>query len=141
MGKNITRVGDVGAGQVCKVANQVIVGLTIEAVAEALLLAQRAGADIGKVREALMGGFAQSRILEVHGKRMVDGTFNPGFTLKLHRKDLNIATDAARALQLALPNTAATAQLMNAAIAQGLGDRDHSALFAALDAWSPKTTA
>ncbi|GLQ54736.1 2-hydroxy-3-oxopropionate reductase [Devosia nitrariae] len=139
MGKNITRVGEVGAGQVCKVANQVIVGLTIEAVSEAFLLARRAGVDLGKVRDALMGGFASSRILEIHGKRMIDGVFDPVFTLRLHRKDLNIATDAARSLEIALPNTAATAQLMNAALAQGLGEKDHSALFAALSAWSPVT--
>jgi 2-hydroxy-3-oxopropionate reductase len=137
MGKNITHVGDVGSGQVCKVANQIIVGLTIEAVAEAFVLAKQAGVDLEKVRSALLGGFAQSRILEVHGQRMIEGTFKPGFTLKLHRKDLNLATDAARSLQIALPNTSATAQLMNAALAQGLGDKDHSALFAALSAWSP----
>ena len=137
MGKNITHVGAVGAGQVCKVANQIIVGLTIEAVAEALLLAQRAGADLTKVRGALMGGFAQSRVLEVHGQRMIDETFNPGFALKLHRKDLNIAMDAARSLEIALPNTACTVQLMNAALAQGLGDKDHSALFAALRHCAP----
>lgn len=132
MGKNITHVGEAGSGQVCKVANQVIVGLTIEAVAEAFLLAERAGADIAKVREALMGGFAQSRILEVHGKRMIDQTFDPGFTLRLHRKDLNIATSVAQSLEFGLPNTALTVQLMNAALAQGLGERDHSALFVAL---------
>jgi 2-hydroxy-3-oxopropionate reductase len=137
MGKNITHVGDVGSGQVCKVANQIIVGLTIEAVAEAFVLAKQAGVDLEKVRSALLGGFAQSRILEVHGQRMIEGVFKPGFTLKLHRKDLNLATDAARSLQIALPNTSATAQLMNAALAQGLGDKDHSALFAALSAWSP----
>jgi 2-hydroxy-3-oxopropionate reductase len=138
MGKNITHVGDVGSGQVCKVANQIIVALTIEAVAEAFLLAEHAGVDLSKVRNALLGGFAQSRILEVHGQRMIDGAFNPGFALKLHRKDLNLATDAAKSLQIALPNTAATAQLMNSALAQGLGDKDHSVLFAALSAWSPK---
>lgn len=132
MGKNITHVGDVGSGQVCKVANQVIVGLTIEAVAEAFLLAERAGANVAKVREALMGGFAQSRILEVHGKRMVEGTFDPGFKLKLHRKDLNIAASVAQSLQFSLPNTAATMQLMNAALGQGLGEKDHSALLLAL---------
>jgi 2-hydroxy-3-oxopropionate reductase len=136
MGKNITHVGAAGSGQVCKVANQIIVGLTIEAVAEAFVLAKQAGADLSKVRNALLGGFAQSRILEVHGQRMIEGTFKPGFTLKLHRKDLNLATDAAKSLRVALPNTAATAQLMNAALAQGLGDKDHSALFAALSAWS-----
>lgn len=137
MGQNITLVGEAGAGQVCKVANQVIVGLTIEAVAEAFLLAERAGADLAKVRQALMGGFAQSRILEVHGQRMIEGVFNPGFAMRLHRKDLNIATGVAQALEFGLPNTAATLQLMNAALAQGLGDRDHSALFAALKGASP----
>ena len=138
MGKNITHVGDVGAGQICKVANQVIVGLTIEAVGEAFLLAERAGADLSKIRNALLGGFAQSRILEVHGQRMIEGTFKPGFALKLHRKDLNIAMDAARALEISLPNTAATVQLMNAALAQGRGGQDHSALFAALSDYAPK---
>ena len=138
MGKNITHVGDVGSGQVCKVANQIIVALTIEAVAEAFVLAEHAGVDLSKVRNALLGGFAQSRILVVHGQRMIEGTFNPGFALKLHRKDLNLATDAAKSLHISLPNTAATAQLMNSALAQGLGDKDHSALFVALSAWSPK---
>jgi 2-hydroxy-3-oxopropionate reductase len=132
MGKNITLVGDVGAGQTAKIANQIIVGLTIEAVAEALLFAKRAGADPGKVRQALMGGFAASRILEVHGERMVTGTFEPGFRMRLHRKDMSLAVDAARALNLSLPNTAATQQLMNAAIANGDGERDHSALIRTL---------
>ena len=133
MGKSITHIGRVGDGQTAKVANQIIVGLTIEAVAEALLFARRAGADISKVREALMGGFAQSRILEVHGQRMIDETFDPGFRIRLHRKDLSLAADAAKAMNLALPNTAMTQQLMNAALAIGLGDKDHSALIAALD--------
>ena len=133
MGKNITLVGGTGDGQTAKVANQIIVGLTIEAVSEALLFARRAGADPARVREALMGGFAASRILEVHGDRMVKQTFDPGFRIRLHRKDLTLAVDAARALDLALPNTAATQQLMNAAIAMGDGDRDHSALIRTLD--------
>ncbi|KKB09886.1 2-hydroxy-3-oxopropionate reductase [Devosia chinhatensis] len=133
MGKSITHIGGVGDGQTAKVANQIIVGLTIEAVAEALLFARRAGADVAKVREALMGGFAASRILEVHGQRMIDETFDPGFRIRLHRKDLSLAADAAKALNLALPNTAMTQQLMNAALAIGLGDKDHSALIAALD--------
>ncbi|AQZ49942.1 2-hydroxy-3-oxopropionate reductase [Martelella mediterranea] len=137
MGKNITRVGDVGAGQVCKVANQVIVGLTIEAVSEAFLLAERAGADVAKVRDALMGGFAQSRILEVHGQRMIDGAFEPGFAMRLHRKDLNIAHDVARSLDFSLPNTASTIQLMNAGLSQGLADKDHSALLSVLRNISP----
>ncbi|MFP9139249.1 2-hydroxy-3-oxopropionate reductase [Devosia sp. XGJD_8] len=128
MGKNITHVGGVGDGQTAKVANQIIVGLTIEAVAEALTFAKSAGADPAKVREALIGGFASSRILEVHGERMVKRTFDPGFRIRLHRKDLSLAVDAARQLNLSLPNTAATQQLMNGAVANGLGDRDHSAL-------------
>lgn len=133
MGKNITLVGGVGDGQTAKVANQIIVGLTIEAVSEALLFARRAGADPAKVRSALMGGFAASRILEVHGERMVKETFDPGFRIRLHRKDMTLAVDAARALDLALPNTAAVQQLMNAAIAGGDGDRDHSALIRTLE--------
>ncbi|MFL5014704.1 MAG: 2-hydroxy-3-oxopropionate reductase [Rhizobium sp.] len=133
MGKNITHVGGSGDGQTAKVANQIIVGLTIEAVGEALLFARRAGADPAKVRSALMGGFAASRILEVHGERMVKETFEPGFRIHLHRKDMTLAVDAARALDLSLPNTAATQQLMNAAIANGDGERDHSALIRTLE--------
>lgn len=136
MGKNINRVGEVGDGQTAKVANQIIVGLTIEAVAEALLFAKKAGADPMKVREALMGGFAASRILEVHGDRMNKRTFDPGFRIRLHRKDLTLALDAARSLDLALPNTAATAQLMSAALAQGDGDKDHSGLIRTLETLS-----
>ena len=133
MGKNITLVGGVGDGQTAKVANQIIVGLTIEAVSEALLFAEKAGADPAKVREALMGGFAASRILEVHGERMIKRTFDPGFRIRLHRKDLTLAIDAGRALNVALPNTASTHQLMNAAVANGDGDRDHSALIQTLE--------
>jgi 2-hydroxy-3-oxopropionate reductase len=134
MGKNITLVGGVGDGQTAKVANQIIVGLTIEAVAEALTFAKKAGADPAKVREALMGGFAASRILEVHGERMIKRTFDPGFRIRLHRKDLSLAVDAAKALNLALPNASATQQLMNAAIAMGDGDKDHSGLIRTLEA-------
>jgi 2-hydroxy-3-oxopropionate reductase len=136
MGKNITLVGGIGDGQTAKVANQIIVGLTIEAVAEALHFAKKAGADPAKVREALMGGFANSRILELHGERMVKRTFDPGFRIRLHRKDLSLAVDAARALDLFLPNTAATQQLMNAAIALGDGDKDHSGLIKTIEAMS-----
>ncbi|TCC19232.1 2-hydroxy-3-oxopropionate reductase [Kribbella sindirgiensis] len=132
LGKNITLIGGAGAGQTAKVANQIIVGLTIEAVAEALLFAERAGADPAVVRQALMGGFASSRILEVHGERMVGETFEPGFRLRLHRKDLGLAVQAAAELDLPLPNTAATQQLMNAAIADGDGELDHSALYKTL---------
>jgi 2-hydroxy-3-oxopropionate reductase len=134
MGKNITLVGGNGDGQTAKVANQIIVGLTIEAVGEALLFAKKAGADPARVREALMGGFAASRILEVHGERMIKRTFDPGFRIRLHRKDLTLAIDSAKALDLALPNTAATQQLMNAAIALGDGDKDHSGLIRTLEA-------
>lgn len=134
MGKNITRVGGVGDGQTAKVANQIIVALTIEAVAEAMLFAKKAGADPAKVRDALMGGFASSRILELHGERMIKRTFDPGFRIRLHRKDINLALDAAQKLELALPNTAAVQQLMNASIAQGNGDKDHSGLILALEA-------
>jgi 2-hydroxy-3-oxopropionate reductase len=134
MGKSITLVGGVGDGQTAKVANQIIVGLTIEAVAEALTFASKAGADPAKVREALLGGFAASRILEVHGERMIKRTFDPGFRIRLHRKDLSLAVDAAKALNLALPNASATQQLMNAAIALGDGDKDHSGLIRTLEA-------
>jgi 2-hydroxy-3-oxopropionate reductase len=136
MGKSITLVGGVGDGQTAKVANQIIVGLTIEAVAEAMTFARKAGADPAKVREALLGGFAASRILEVHGERMINRTFEPGFRIRLHRKDLSLAVDAAKALALSLPNTAATQQLMNAAIALGDGDRDHSGLIRTLEVLS-----
>jgi 2-hydroxy-3-oxopropionate reductase len=136
MGKNITLVGGNGDGQTAKVANQIIVGLNIEAVAEALLFAKKAGADPAKVREALMGGFAASRVLELHGERMVKRTFDPGFRIRLHRKDLSLAVESAKALDIALPNASATQQLMNAAIARGDGDKDHSALIRTLEALS-----
>ncbi|PRX04687.1 UNVERIFIED_ORG: 2-hydroxy-3-oxopropionate reductase [Martelella mediterranea] len=132
MGKRITLVGGVGAGQTAKVCNQIIVGLTIQAVAEALTLAEAAGADPAMVREALMGGFADSTILNVHGKRMIDKAFEPGFRIGLHRKDMSLAVDAARALDLALPNTATVQHLMNAAVGRGEGDLDHAALIRTL---------
>jgi len=133
MGKNITLVGGVGDGQTCKVANQIIVALTIEAVGEALLFASKAGADPAKVRQALMGGFAASRILEVHGERMIKRTFQPGFRIELHQKDLNLALAGARALGLALPNTAGTQQLFSACVANGGAGWDHSGLVKALE--------
>ncbi|APW41918.1 2-hydroxy-3-oxopropionate reductase [Rhodoferax saidenbachensis] len=133
MGKNITLVGGNGDGQTCKVANQIIVALNIAAVGEALLFASKAGADPAKVRQALMGGFAASRILEVHGERMVKRTFNPGFRIGLHQKDLGLALDGAKALGLALPQTAGAAQLMQVCSANGLGNLDHSALVRALE--------
>ena len=134
MGKNVTLVGAAGDGQVCKVANQIIVALNIAAVGEALVFASKAGADPAKVRQALMGGFASSRILEVHGERMIKRTFAPGFRIALHQKDLNLAMQSARALGVALPQTAGAAQLMNACAALGHGQDDHSALVLALEA-------
>jgi 2-hydroxy-3-oxopropionate reductase len=133
MGKNITLVGGNGDGQTCKVANQIIVALNIAAVGEALLFASKAGADPAKVRQALMGGFASSRILEVHGERMIKRTFNPGFRIALHQKDIALALDGAKALGVALPQTAGVAQLMAVCAANGLGQRDHSALVQALE--------
>jgi 2-hydroxy-3-oxopropionate reductase len=133
MGKNITHVGNVGDGQVAKVANQIIVALNIEAVSEALVFAAKAGADPAKVREALLGGFASSRVLEVHGERMIKRTFDPGFRIELHQKDLNLALGSARALGMALPNTASTQQLFSACVARGGQGLDHSALVRAIE--------
>jgi 2-hydroxy-3-oxopropionate reductase len=133
MGKNVTLVGGNGDGQTCKVANQIIVALTIEAVAEALLFASKAGADPAKVRAALMGGFASSRILEVHGERMIRRSFDPGFRIELHQKDLGLALAGARALRLSLPNTATCQELFNACGAMGGDQWDHSALVRALE--------
>ncbi|RJF96659.1 2-hydroxy-3-oxopropionate reductase [Noviherbaspirillum cavernae] len=136
MGKNITLVGGNGDGQTTKVANQIIVALNIQAVAEALLFASKAGADPARVREALMGGFAASRILEVHGERMVKRTFNPGFRIELHQKDLNLALQGAKSLGVSLPNTAAAQELMNACAANGISGLDHSALCRAIEMMS-----
>ncbi|HSO08283.1 MAG TPA: 2-hydroxy-3-oxopropionate reductase [Pelomicrobium sp.] len=133
MGKNITLVGPNGAGQTCKVANQIIVALNIEAVAEALVFASKAGADPAKVRQALMGGFASSKILEVHGERMIKRTFNPGFRIELHQKDLNLALAGARALGISLPNTSTAQELFNACRANGGAAWDHSAMVKALE--------
>jgi len=133
MGKNITLVGGNGDGQTTKVANQIIVALNIAAVGEALVFASKAGADPAKVRQALMGGFAASRILEVHGERMIKRSFNPGFRIGLHQKDLSLALAGARALGVALPQTANAAQLMQACAANGMADLDHSALVKALE--------
>src|SRR5436190_18814070 len=133
MGKNITLVGGNGDGQTCKVANQIIVALNIEAVGEALLFASKMGADPGKVRQALMGGFASSRILEVHGERMIKRTFNPGFRIVLHQKDLNLALSTGRQLGVALPNTATCQELFNACAANGGSAWDHSAMVRALE--------
>ncbi len=133
MGKNITLVGPNGAGQTAKVANQIIVALNIEAVSEALLFAAKAGADPAKVRQALMGGFAASRILEVHGERMIKRTFDPGFRIELHQKDLNLALQSARAMGMSLPNTATAQELFNACAAHGGKGWDHSAMIRALE--------
>ena len=141
MGKNITLVGGNGDGQTCKVANQIIVALNIAAVGEALLFASKAGADPAKVRQALMGGFAASRILEVHGERMVKRTFNPGFRIGLHQKDLGLALAGARELGLALPQTAGAAQLMQVCAANGLSQLDHSGLVRALEIMAGHTVA
>ena len=133
MGKNVTLVGGNGDGQTCKVANQIIVALNIEAVGEALLFASKMGADPAKVRQALMGGFASSRILEVHGERMIKRTFDPGFRIELHQKDLNLALSSARAVGLSLPNTATAQELFNACAAHGGKAWDHSAMVRALE--------
>jgi len=133
MGKTITLIGGNGDGQTAKVANQIIVALNIEAVAEALLFASKAGADPAKVRQALLGGFAASRILEVHGERMLKRTFAPGFRISLHHKDLNIALSGARALQLSLPHTAMCQEMFNSSIAAGEAGLDDSALVRVLE--------
>jgi len=133
MGRNVTLVGGNGDGQTAKVANQIIVALTIEAVGEALTFAAKAGADPAKVRQALMGGFASSRVLEVHGERMIKRTFDPGFRIELHQKDLNLALESARELAMALPNTASTQQLFSACVAQGGRGWDHSGIVRALE--------
>ena len=133
MGQNITLVGANGDGQTAKVANQIIVALNIEAVAEALLFAAKAGADPARVRQALMGGFASSKILEVHGERMVNRSFSPGFRIELHQKDLNLALSSARALGVSLPNTATAQELFNSCVAHGGKGWDHSAMVRALE--------
>jgi 2-hydroxy-3-oxopropionate reductase len=133
MGKNVTLVGGSGAGQTCKVANQIVVALTIEAVAEALLFASKAGVDPAKVRQALLGGFASSRILEVHGERMLQRNFQPGARVALHQKDLGNALAGARAMGLSLPNTATAQELFNACAAMGGSGWDHSGMLKALE--------
>ncbi len=133
MGKNITLVGGNGDGQTAKVTNQIIVALTIEAVAEALLFAARAGADPARVRLALMGGFASSKILELHGERMVKRTFDPGFRIALHQKDLSLALSSAKALGVSLPNTATAQELFNSCAAHGGSAWDHTAMVRALE--------
>jgi len=133
MGKNIVHIGEAGAGQVAKAANQIVVAVTIAAVSEALVLAAKAGVDPAKVREALLGGFAQSRILDLHGNRMLQRNFQPGFKTKLHRKDMGIVLNTAQELGLALPVSEAVTELMNDLTASGGGDLDHSALVTVLE--------
>ena len=134
MGKNITHVGnEAGAGQVCKVCNQIIVALNIQAVSEALTFAKKAGADPAKVRQALSGGFASSRILDVHAERMINRTFNPGFRIRLHQKDLNLALSSAKEMGMALPNTATAQQMFSVVTALGGADQDHSAMIRAIE--------
>ncbi len=141
MGKNIVLVGGNGDGQTCKVANQIVVALNIEAVAEALLFAAKAGADPAKVRTALMGGFADSKILQIHGERMIKRTFDPGFRIRLHQKDLNLALESARKMGLSLPNTATAQELFNSMAAHGGSELDHSALVQALERLANHTVA
>ena len=142
MGKNITLIGEHnGAGQTCKIANQIIVALNIEAVSEALLFASKAGCDPAIVRQALMGGFASSKILEVHAERMINRTFDPGFRIKLHQKDLNLALESARVLGVSLPNTATCQQLFTACSANGGENDDHSAMVKALESMAGHTVA
>ena len=136
MGRNIVHVGPSGAGQVCKSCNQIVVGATIAGVAEAILFARASGVDPARVREALLGGFAASRILEVHGQRMIDDNFAPGFKTRLHQKDMGIVLDAAHELGLALPGAAAVAQYLNALVGQGLGEEDSAAIYKVLRAMS-----
>ena len=128
MGKNIVHIGKPGAGQTAKACNQIVVGMTIQAVAEALTLAKKSGVDIAKVRAALLGGFAQSKILDLHGQRIIDRNFKPGFKIKLHRKDMRIALQAGQDLAVPLPGSAVVAAQMDAMLAAGNGDLDHSAL-------------
>ncbi|WNK19968.1 2-hydroxy-3-oxopropionate reductase [Halomonas piscis] len=133
MGASITHIGENGSGQTCKVANQIVVALTIEAVSEGLLFASKAGADVAKVRESLLGGLAQSKILDVHGERMINRTFDPGFKVKLHQKDLNLALEGARTLDVSLPGTANAQQLLQACAANGGADWDHAGMVRALE--------
>ena len=128
MGKNIVHIGDAGAGQTTKACNQIVVGMTIQAVAEALTLAKKSGVDVAKVRAALLGGFAQSKILDLHGQRIIDRNFKPGFKIKLHRKDMNIVLQTAKNLDMPLPGSAVVASQMDAIIARGDGELDHSSL-------------
>ena len=141
MGKNIVLIGENGAGQTCKVANQIAVAVTIAATAEALTFASKAGADPAKVREALMGGLAGSRIMELLGERMIKRNFQPGFRIKLHQKDLNLALQSARSLHMSIPSTAIAQQMFNAVEAREGTDFDHSAMVLALEELANHTVA
>ncbi len=136
MGKNIVHVGDHGAGQVAKACNQIVVSVTIQGVSEALTFARRNGVDAAKVRDALMGGSASSKILEVHGKRMLDNDFKPGFKVKLHQKDLRIVMEDAHQLGLALPAAAMVAQHLNALMGSGDGELDSAAIMKVIERMS-----
>jgi 2-hydroxy-3-oxopropionate reductase len=124
MGKSVTLIGDSGAGQVAKACNQILTGVGVMAVAEAFNFATKSGVDAGKVREALLGGFAYSKILENHGQRMLDRNFKPGFKAWMHQKDLRIVMEEAHRMGLMLPSAAATAQLFNAIVGSGMGEED-----------------
>jgi 2-hydroxy-3-oxopropionate reductase len=141
MGQNVTRIGEVGDGQTCKAANQIVVAMTLQAVCEAMVFAKKAGADPARVRDALMGGFASSRILEVHGQRLLERNFKPGFRVELHQKDLNIVLQTARALGMSLPGTALTQELFNAVSGDGGSKLDHSALVQATERLAGTTVA
>ena len=136
MGKNIVHVGDSGAGQVTKAANQIVTGMGVLAVAEAFAFASKNGVDRSKVREALLGGFAYSKILENHGQRMLDRNFKPGFKSWMHEKDLNIVMQTAHELGLCLPGSAATAQMFNAMVGSGHGEEDSIAVLKLLESLS-----
>lgn len=133
MGKNIVHIGGNGAGQTCKLANQIVISVSIEAVSEALVFASKAGVDPSKVRQALLGGSAQSRILEVHGKRMIERNFTPGFKISLHQKDLNLVLQAGRSMGMSLPATALVQEHYNSLSGQGNVDIDNSALVMVLE--------
>ncbi|MGH8769807.1 MAG: NAD(P)-dependent oxidoreductase, partial [Burkholderiales bacterium] len=133
LGKNIVHVGDHGAGQVAKACNQLVAAITVEAVSEAFMLARRNNVDVAKVREALLGGFAYSKVLELHGQRILNRDFKPGFKAKLHQKDLHIVMQTARDLGIALPAAALAAQHMNALVGGGDGELDSSAMFTVVE--------
>ena len=141
MGKTVSLIGAAGAGQVAKACNQILTGVGVAAVAEALNFARKSGVDAGKVREALLGGFAYSRILENHGQRMLDRNFKPGFKAWMHQKDMRIVLEEAHRLGLALPSSAATAQMFNAMVGSGLGEEDSVAMLKLLERMSGNDTA